>query len=326
MTVLILKPALHDKIWGGTRLKQFKYDLKSDHVGEAWVIAAHKNGVSTIVNGDYAGQTLKELWDNQPDLFGGHHVNEAFPLLVKILDAQDNLSIQVHPNDKQSSENFGKTESWYILDAEPNAKLFYGHHAKTMPELKRFVDNKAWDALLRTIPVKKGDFFYVPAGTFHALGAGVLALEIQQSADTTYRFYDFDRVDHTTHKKRPLQITEALSVTKVPHVDPILNQRVRIQDSTVVTRLLTSPKFTIDKLSVRGTSQFNQHHQYELFNVISGQITLQDSEGTYQFEKGDNFIMFKDTQQYTLDGSGEVVVSFVTPNSYQSQELAYLDN
>ena len=124
-------------------------------------------------------------------------------------------------------------------------------------------------------------------------------------------------MDHTTHKKRPLQITEALSVTKVPHVDPILNQRVRIQDCTVVTRLLTSPKFTIDKLSVRGTSQFNQHHQYELFNVISGQITLQDSEGTYQFEKGDNFIMFKDTQQYTLDGSGEVVVSFVTPNSYQ---------
>lgn len=326
MTVLILQPELHDKIWGGTQLKQFNYELPSDHVGEAWVVAAHKNGVSTIINGRYQGQTLTQLWNERPELFGGHDANEEFPLLVKILDAHDNLSIQVHPNDKQSSENFGKTESWYILDATADAKLFYGHHAKTREELTQQVDDKQWDKLLRTLPVQKGDFFYVPAGTFHALGAGVLALEIQQSSDTTYRFYDFDRVDAKTNKVRPLQIKEAIAVTKVPHTDPILNQRTYVKDNTILTRLLTSPKFTIDKLSVRGLSHFNQHHPYELFNVIDGEITLTDSDTTYYLKKGDNFIMLKDSANYTLDGHGEVMVSFVTPNSYNQQELAYLDN
>lgn len=326
MTVLVLQPELHDKIWGGTRLSQFNYDLTSDHVGEAWVVAAHKNGVSTITNGKYQGQTLTQLWHDHPELFGGHDEEQSFPLLVKILDAHENLSIQVHPNDKQSSENFGKTESWYILEATPDAKLYYGHHAQTKAELVNQVEKKAWDDLLRTIPVKKGDFFYVPAGTFHALGAGVLALEIQQSSDTTYRFYDFDRRDAKTHKKRPLQIDEALSVTKVPHVDPILNQRTRIQGSTIITRLLTSPKFTIDKLSVRGESRFNQHHPYELFNVISGNMTLTDDMSVYSLKKGDSLIMLKDEGNYTLKGQGEVMVSFVTPASYSHQELAYLDN
>lgn len=326
MTVLLLQPALHEKIWGGTKLETFGYTLPSDHVGEAWVISAHHNGVSTIKQGEFAGQNLAQLWSERPELFGGHAPEAAFPLLVKILDAQENLSIQVHPNDKQSSENFGKTESWYILDATPDAQLYYGHHAKTKAELKAMVDDREWTQLLRTIPVAKGDFFYVPAGTFHALGAGVLALEIQQSSDTTYRFYDFDRIDATTHQPRPLQIAAALDVTKTPHVDPILNQRTRLQDRTIMTRLLTSPKFTIDKLSVRGESRFNQHHPYELFNVIAGELTLTDLENTYQLKKGDHFIMLKDTGNYTLTGYGEIIVSFVTPTSYRNQELAYLDN
>lgn len=326
MTVLLLKPELHDKIWGGTRLSEFNYELNSDHVGEAWVIAAHKNGVSTITNGEYRGQSLTQLWHDKPELFGKHDLEQPFPLLVKILDAHDNLSIQVHPSDNQASENFGKTESWYILEAKPDAELYYGHHAQTKAELVKQVAEKEWSDLLRTIPVEKGDFFYVPAGTFHALGAGVMALEIQQSSDTTYRFYDFDRRDVNTNKKRSLQIEKAIAVTKVPHVDPLLNQQTRIQGLTIVTRLLTSPKFTIDRLSVRGESLFNQHHPYELFNVISGKLTLTDDNVIYVLTKGDNFIMLKDTGNYILDGQGEVIVSFVTPESYSQQELAYLDN
>lgn len=326
MTILMLAPALQEKIWGGTKLATFGYQLPSDHVGEAWVISAHDNGVSKITQGEFAGQDLAQLWTERPELFGGHDPEQAFPILAKILDAQENLSIQVHPNDKQSSENFGKTESWYILDATPDAKLYYGHHAPTKAALKTMVDEREWSQLLRTIPVQKGDFFYVPAGTFHALGAGVLALEIQQSSDSTYRFYDFDRVDATTQQPRPLQIDAALSVTKAPHVDPILNQRTRLQDQTILTRLLTSPKFTIDKLSVRGESHFNQHHDYELFNVIAGDLALTAEGTTYHLKKGDNFIMLKDTGNYTLSGQGEVIVSFVTPTSYREQELSYLDN
>ncbi len=309
MTILHLQAELHEKMWGGSALEDFNYKIPSDHTGEAWTIAAHSNGQSTVINGKLAGQGLSRVWQDHPELFGGHGRDEAFPLLVKILDAHENLSIQVHPNDKQSHEKFGKTESWYILDAKPGSKIYYGHHAKTRDELKKMVDQKEWDKLLRTIPVQKGDFFYVASGTFHALGAGIIALEIQQSSDTTYRFYDFDRIDTVTKEKRPLQIEEALAVTTVPHVDPTLIQDTTIVDQTVIERLVVATKFTIDKLLVRGPSLFELTHHYELFTVIEGSGFI-DAD---QIKKGDSFIVLSDAKNYRLDGDMTLIRSFVTP-------------
>ncbi|KGB49943.1 mannose-6-phosphate isomerase [Leuconostoc mesenteroides P45] len=311
MTILHLQAELHEKMWGGSALKAFNYKIPSDHTGEAWTIAAHGNGQSTVINGKLAGQGLSRVWQNHPELFGGHGRDEAFPLLVKILDAHENLSIQVHPNDEQSHEKFGKTESWYILDAKPESKIYYGHHAKTRDELKKMVDQKEWDKLLRTIPVQKGDFFYVASGTFHALGAGIVALEIQQSSDTTYRFYDFDRIDATTKEKRPLQIEEALAVTTVPHVDPTLIQDTTIVDQTVIERLVVATKFTIDKLLVRGPSLFELTHHYELFTVIEGSGFIHAD----QIKKGDSFIVLSDSKNYRLDGDMTLIRSFVTPTT-----------
>ena len=196
---LFLQSVMQEKIWGGTHLRDvFGYDIPSDHVGEYWgAISAHPNGVSTIKNGRYAGQTLDVLYAEHRELFGNRQ-EPVFPLLTKILDANDWLSVQVHPDDAYGLEHegeLGKTECWYIIAAEPGAEIIYGHNAKSKEELRQQIESKDWENLLTKVPVKAGDFFYVPSGTMHAIGAGILVLETQQSSDTTYRVYDFDRKD-----------------------------------------------------------------------------------------------------------------------------------
>ena len=195
---LFLQSVMQEKIWGGTHLRDvFGYDIPSDHVGEYWAISAHPNGVSTIKNGRYAGQTLDVLYAEHRELFGNRQ-EPVFPLLTKILDANDWLSVQVHPDDAYGLEHegeLGKTECWYIIAAEPGAEIIYGHNAKSKEELRQQIESKDWENLLTKVPVKAGDFFYVPSGTMHAIGAGIMVLETQQSSDTTYRVYDFDRKD-----------------------------------------------------------------------------------------------------------------------------------
>ena len=185
---LFLQSVMQEKIWGGTHLRDvFGYDIPSDHVGEYWAISAHPNGVSTIKNGRYAGQTLDVLYAEHRELFGNRQ-EPVFPLLTKILDANDWLSVQVHPDDVYGLEHegeLGKTECWYIIAAEPGAEIIYGHNAKSKEELRQQIESKDWENLLTKVPVKAGDFFYVPSGTMHAIGAGIMVLETQQSSDTT---------------------------------------------------------------------------------------------------------------------------------------------
>ena len=164
----------------------FGYDIPSDHVGEYWAISAHPNGVSTIKNGRFAGKTLDILYAEHRELFGNRQ-EPVFPLLTKILDANDWLSVQVHPDDAYGLEHegeLGKTECWYIIDAEPGTEIIYGHNAKSKEELRQQIESKDWENLLTKVPVKAGDFFYVPSGTMHAIGAGIMVLETQQSSDT----------------------------------------------------------------------------------------------------------------------------------------------
>ena len=214
MEPLFLDSPMHEKIWGGNRLKaEFGYDIPSEHTGEYWAISAHPNGVSYVKNGKYAGFHLAELYKDKPELFGNPKTS-VFPLLTKILDANDWLSVQVHPDDAYGLEHegeLGKTECWYIIDAEEGAEIIYGHKAKTKEELASLIEAGDWDGLLAKTPVKKGDFFFVPSGTMHAIGPGILILETQQSSDTTYRVYDFDRRDDQGNK-RELHIQQSLDV------------------------------------------------------------------------------------------------------------------
>ena len=166
---IIFTTCFSRKIWGGNRLHTlFGFDLPSDKIGEDWAISAHPHGVSTVLNGEFKGKKLDELWADHQELFG-HAGGAVFPLLTKILDAEDDLSVQVHPDDAYGQKHegeLGKTECWYIIDAEPGAEIIYGHHAKTKEELAEMIEEGRWDNLLRKVPVKKAIFIMYQAALF----------------------------------------------------------------------------------------------------------------------------------------------------------------
>ncbi|WP_328701027.1 type I phosphomannose isomerase catalytic subunit [Aquibacillus kalidii] len=172
-------------IWVGKKLHtEFGYDIPNDRIGEAWVISVHPDGPSKILNGDSSGSKLDFVWKNNGELFNKSKDNkEEYPLLVKILDANNDLSVQVHPNDRYAREvegqPYGKAECWYVLSTEEDAELIFGHHAQTKGEFQQMVVEGKWDNLLRRIKVSAGDFVYVPSGTIHAIGKGMVILETQ---------------------------------------------------------------------------------------------------------------------------------------------------
>lgn len=316
---LILKPALHEKIWGGTALRDvYDFDIPSENTGEAWVISGHPNGPVTVTNGKYAGKTVAELWHDEPTLFANKDVDRPFPLLVKILDAHRDLSVQVHPDDKYAGEHageLGKTESWYILSAEPGATIYYGHTAKDKQTFDQEVDNADWDKLLQKVPVKAGDFFYVPSGTLHALGEGVLTLETQQSSDVTYRVYDFDRVDAKTGEKRDLHLADAKNVTTVPFVPTKPEQKVSHIEDLTLTELVTAPYFNVVKWDIAGRATVDATAPYTLATVVDGDIELTVFGVTYTLAKGASFILPNDVESWTINGHATLITSTPGPKS-----------
>ena len=185
MQPLFLKPVFKEMIWGGTALREeFNYDIPNDKTGECWAISAHKNGdctVETREDSEYSGKTLSELWSNNKELWGRAGEAEVFPLLTKLISAETDLSIQVHPDDEyaKAHENgsLGKTECWYIVDAKEDATIVIGHNAKDKAELHKYIENKDFLGLIREIPVKKGAFFFIEPGTVHAIKGGTIILE-----------------------------------------------------------------------------------------------------------------------------------------------------
>ncbi len=238
MEPLFFEPVLQERIWGGEKLSSFGYELSSDHTGECWAFSAHPNGPSIVKNGTYQGLSLADLWKEHRELFGNLE-GETFPLLTKILDANDDLSVQVHPDDHYAKEHengeLGKTECWYIIDCEEDAELIFGHNAKSKEELDKMIDEGKWEDLLRVVKIKKGDFFYVPSGTVHALCKGTLVLETQQNSDTTYRLYDYHRKD-AAGKERELHLGKSKDVIQVPFIPEPLSYEPKKRESDYVCR------------------------------------------------------------------------------------------
>lgn len=308
-----LKPYFQPKIWGGRKLESFGYDLPDGKIGECWAISAHPHGPATIKNGPLAGKTLAEAYSDDPEYFGNPS-SKVFPLLTKILDAEDSLSVQVHPDDKYAAEHeheLGKTECWYVISAEPGSYLIYGHHAKTHEELVEMIENGQWDKLLRKVPVKAGDFFYVPSGTIHALTTGIMVLETQQSSDTTYRLYDYDRTDDQGHK-RELHLKQSEDVTTVPHVDPKLDITSKKVGNSTITTLVTAPIskfFSVYHLNVDGDLKQAKDAAYSLFSILDGEGTLTCDGKTFAIKKGDHFLIPNQVQDWTLSGKLDIVES-----------------
>lgn len=310
---IFLEPVFQEKIWGGQKLHQkFEYDLPNDKIGECWAISAHPHGVSTVKSGQFKGVKLDELWQQQPELFGNSK-EEVFPLLIKILDAADDLSVQVHPDDdygKMHAGELGKTECWYVIDAEPGAEIIYGHTATSKDELKQLIDEGKWEQLLTRVPVKAGDFYFVPSGTMHAIGKGIMILETQQSSDTTYRVYDYDRVD-AEGNHRDLHLQESIDVTTVPHINPILGIKQTNQGESSVTTFIESDYFNVYDWIVSGIMKFKQTSTYTNASVLNGfgYLYLEDDNKAYEVKKGDHFIIPATISSWKIEGDVQIIAS-----------------
>lgn len=307
---LFLIPVMHEKIWGGNRLRTvFGYAIPSERTGECWAISAHPHGVSVVANGDLAGQPLDVLYAERPDLFG-HPLSPVFPLLTKILDADDWLSVQVHPDDaygRVHEGELGKTECWYVISADPGAEIVYGHTATSKKELVELIAAGAWDKLLTRVPVKAGDFFDVPAGTIHAIGKGIMILETQQSSDTTYRVYDFDRVDDQG-QQRELHLAKSIDVTTIGSVKNTTPATLKLQGLTT-TLLVANPFFTVYEWDIAERTTMYRTADYLLASVLEGTGHLTVAGEVYPLHKGSHFLLPHDVASWTLDGQLTLIVS-----------------
>lgn len=314
MEAIFLKPVLQEKIWGGSKLHtQFGLDIPSDKTGEAWVISAHPNGLSTVISpNEYAGLTLDKLYGQEPELFGPDHP-EPFPLLVKILDAREDLSIQVHPDDQYAQEHegpneLGKNECWYVISADEGAKIVYGHHANTPEDFRSYIEEGRFNEVFREIPVMAGDFYDVPSGTIHAIGGGITILETQQSSDTTYRVYDFDRRDDAGNL-RDLHIEQSIDVTLFPHQDsPYTKQNLRVEPNQL-TDLVSNDYFSVYKLDVKSTHQLILDDSYYLVTVIDGTGILNLDGQSYNLELADSFILPYGKKDLVFEGDFSLILS-----------------
>lgn len=304
--ILFLAPVFKERIWGGTKLKElYGYDIPSAKTGECWAISAHPEGESVVINGSMAGLPLSQVYSNHPELFFGCH-DAKFPLLMKIIDANQDLSVQVHPDDVYASnytEDAGKTECWYVLYAKEDAQMVFGHNALTKEEFIDKVYSNRWDELLMKRPVKTGDFIYVPAGTVHALCQGTVVLETQQSSDTTYRLYDYDRLDQNGNK-RQLHLKESIDVTKIPHMEEILMTKITSSGNNTCTQFVKTDYFTVEKWDIADYVKIINQRFY-LASVIEGKGFINN----IPIEKGQHFIITSLTKTIELSGKFSLIVS-----------------
>ncbi len=308
--ILFLNPVFTHNIWGGTRLRtDFAYDVEGNDIGECWGVAAHQNGDDTIREGVYAGKKLSELWKEEPELFGNVDI-DRFPLLIKIIDAKDDLSIQVHPNDDYAKVNengsFGKTECWYIIDCPEDASLVIGHNAKTKEELGDMIHQGKWKEFIREIPVKKGDFIQIDPGTVHAIKGGLMILETQQNSDITYRVYDYDRLSNG--KPRELHVEKSIDVINVPakSVEDSVKSAAHVEKNKL-NELYACQYYKVFKIELDGKMEFEQEYPFLIMSVLEGDALLNGQ----RIKKGDHFILPNGYGKVELQGNLEIIASTI---------------
>lgn len=308
--IILLNPVCTHNIWGGTKLREkFGYPYEGDDLGECWGISAHPNGDGTVRDGIFAGMKLSEVWDKHPEVFGNTDY-DRFPLLTKIIDARDDLSIQVHPDDAYAKVNengsFGKTECWYIVDCPEDATLVIGHNAKTEEELADMIHQGRWNEFIREIPVKKGDFIQINPGTVHAIKGGLLILETQQNSDITYRVYDYDRLSNG--RPREIHVEKSIDVITVPaqSVEDSVKSALGLPENQL-NELYSCKYYTVFKLDVNGAASFEQNYAFLLCSVLEGEGTVNGKT----VKMGDHFIIPFGFGSVEMTGNLDMIVSTV---------------
>ncbi|MCR5409793.1 MAG: class I mannose-6-phosphate isomerase [Lachnospiraceae bacterium] len=293
MTPLRLIPAGKGYIWGGERLKtEYNKTLDVTPLAESWECSVHPDGMSVISGGIYDGMTLKEVLDQNPAFLG--EKSKDLPILVKFIDAARDLSIQVHPDDDYARKNDGdngKTEFWYVLDAEKDSELIYGfEHPMDRDRIKKAIEDGNLENMLHHIPVHKGDVFFVRPGTVHAIGKGIVLVEVQESSNLTYRLYDYDRVDKDGNK-RPLHFDKAVDVLDMDPVRIIRQPQrmVRYYFGCAREILCRCEYFEVERIQVTKGFSFSVLDQsFQVLLCIDGNGGLETDETNrpVRFEKG----------------------------------------
>lgn len=309
MAILKLKPACKDYLWGGNRLKtDFNKEYDGEILAETWELSCHKDGPSVIVNGRDAGKTFTEYIKENGNKAAGTNCGrfEDFPILIKFIDARDNLSIQVHPDNEYALKNegqYGKTETWYIVDAKEGAGIYYGvKEAMSKEEFgAKIADNTVLDAL-NFQKVKKGEMYFIESGTIHAIGKDVLIAEIQQNSNVTYRVYDFGRVG-ADGKPRELHIEKAKDVT---NLTPMKEKK------EFGAHLADCDYFTVDGLHVNGACDgATDGTTFHSILILDGEGILTSGEESVSFRKGDSLFVPADNGAYKIEGKADALLTTV---------------
>lgn len=319
MSILKLKPSCKDYLWGGSRLvEEYGKEYDGEVLAETWELSCHPDGPSVIRNGKYTGRTLSEYIEREgKDVLGTHCRRfRDFPILTKFIDAKDNLSIQVHPDNRYALKNegqYGKTEMWYVMDAGKEAFLYYGFKKEiSREEFARRIQEDTLLEVLNAVPVQKGDVLFIESGTIHAIGKNILIAEIQQNSNVTYRVYDYGRVGKDG-KKRDLHIEKALAVT---------NRIPIVKDNSSYPHVADCDYFTVDKLNLDGkvmrelTGEVSEE-SFASILMLDGEGIIENEGETLGYKKGDSFLLSAGSGKYTIKGTCDALITTIREKAAQ---------
>jgi mannose-6-phosphate isomerase len=310
---LTFYPLLKERIWGGTKLKTYlNKPITSDSTGESWEISTVPHDVSVVKDGIFEGKNLNELIDLYPEEILGTTVfarfGKQFPLLFKYLDAREDLSIQLHPNDtlaKARHNSFGKTEMWYVMQADANARLIVGFQKdSSREEYVQHLENKKLLSLLNEVPVKKGDVFFLETGTIHAIGAGIVIAEIQQTSDVTYRIYDWDRVDANGNER---ELHTELALDAINYQTTLAKKEYKATENES-TSLVDCPYFKTHIIPLNGEMMIHKNnHAFSVLMCTEGSFELFLNDEKYRYETGDTVLLPAILPSFVLKGTATLL-------------------
>lgn len=315
---LQFEPILKERIWGGEKLKTLLHKpITSNITGESWELSTVEGDVSIVANGEWKGKSLTEIINSFPDEILGTAVHtrfgKQFPLLFKYLDAREDLSIQVHPNDelaKKRHNSFGKTEMWYIMQADDNARIIVGFKENSnAEEYLENLKNKTLLSILDDVKVKSGDVFFLETGTVHAIGAGLVVAEIQQTSDITYRLYDFDRVD-ANGNTRELHVDLALEAINYNKVETKKSYTTNSNQSNTV---VDCPYFTTNFIPLDGAISVSKSGEsFTVYMCVEGSFEIEYNYSKTQYIKGDTVLIPAAMNAFILNGKASILEIYIS--------------
>lgn len=312
MPILKLTPAFKSYIWGGNKLiSEYNKKYDGDILAESWELSCHKDGLSFISSGDFKGMSLAEyIRDINKNALGKNCSEfDRFPVLIKLIDAKQNLSVQVHPDDEYAQKNegqYGKTEMWYVVEHEPGAKLYYGLKRNiSKKELQERIKNNTILEVLNDVEVKKGDVFFIESGTIHAIGAGIVIAEIQQNSNVTYRVYDYARKD-AEGNYRELHIEKAMQTA-----DLDMPKHRSFSPDIASCKYFTVDKIYLDGKKTDSISGEADDSSFIHFLILDGDGIIKNYDKIYEFKKGDSYFITAGSGRYEISGKCEALVTTV---------------